>query len=281
MNFGFQISQGKKSITLSNLMRFVKGFQLILSARGLSFGFPLVNESLEQNVLYLLTTVHINLVTFAPVDQRVWFNLDNQDNNEVITCMQFQHYSNQLVYLIVPFCLAALITSKPHHALPPSSNKTPVPHEPMDDVGISPNHEQTQEYITLRQLLSEDFVSQRGVELMEVVFVTETWNTLILDRDRNSNFKIEPTNLKCCLKRALAPFIISYWAVTTTLLNVNTTTPATTPLEVKSFGKLCQTTLRQKLNSRLSQYYGSLSLDSMNNAIMSLINMGALSKSKM
>lgn len=188
--------------------------------------------------------------------------------------MQFQHYSNQLVYLIIPFCLASLITSSQSSTKSESGGS-------FDDLGLSPNQDHIQQYTYLRQLFCEEFVCQRGVELMEIMFATETWNSLVLHRDTNSNLNIEPRNLKRCLKRALAPFIIAYWGVASTLLQFGSSSTPMVPLEIKSFGKLCQTTLRTKLSSRLGQYYGALSLDCMNNAIMSLINSGGLAKEKM
>lgn len=252
-------------------MKYVLGFQKILAARGLSFGYALRNESLERNILYLLTNVHITLVTYAQVDQRIWFNVDSLEN-EVVTYMQFQHYSNQLVYLLIPFCLASLITSS-------SSCSKDMNMNSFENLSISPNQGHIQQYTYLRQLFAEDFVCQQGVELMEIMFATETWNSLILRRDSNSNYNIEPRNLKYCLKRALAPFIISYWGVALTLLQIDPS--SVEPLEIKPFGKICQNTLREKLGSRVSQYYGALSLDCINNAVVSLINSGGLMKAKM
>lgn len=269
-----QISTGKKSVALQHLLQYIKGFQKLLAARGLSFGFPLSNESLEKNVVYLLTKVHINLVTLAPVDQRVWFNVDVQGENEVISYMQFQHYSNQLVYLMVPFCLSSLITSS---SVTRNKEMTDVSNA-FEDLAISPTQQDIQEYTYMRQLFSEEFVCLRGVELMEIMFASETWNTLVLHKDSNSNFNIVPSVLKRYLKRALAPFIISYWGVASTLIQLDL---SSSPFEVKTFGKTCQATLRQKLGTRIGKYYGALSLDCVNNAVMSLINSGGLAKAKM
>lgn len=52
------------------------------------------------------------------------------------------------------------------------------------------------------------------------MFAVETWNSLILSKDSNSNFSIHPTSFKRCLIRAFAPFIIAYWGVAATLLQV-------------------------------------------------------------
>ncbi|CAL8081175.1 unnamed protein product [Orchesella dallaii] len=268
-----EISQGKKSITFPQLMSYIVGFQKLLTARGLAFGCPYPHESLDKNVQYLLTNVHIGLVTFAEVDQRVWFNVD--EDNEVIACMQLQHYSNQLVYLLAPFCLASLITSTGRREMEISSAASS-----FEDLAISPNQDHIQQYTYFRQLFSEEFVCQRGVELMEIMFAAETWNSLVLRRDSNSNFSIDPMNLRRCLKRALAPFFIAYWGLASTLVQLPTSSLTPEPLDIKSFGKLCQTTLRDKLGKQISQYYGALSLDCMNNAIMSLINSGGLARAK-
>lgn len=132
-------------------MSYIFGFDKLLTARGLTFGYPLPNETLQRNVLYLLS-VHSSLVTFVEVDQRIWFNLDL---DEVIVSMQLQHYSNQLVYLIVPFSLMAIITTMCSITEDKNGNAT----ESLSQSNI-------QEYIYLRQLFSEEFICQRGVELM-------------------------------------------------------------------------------------------------------------------
>ena len=126
----------------------MKSLQAILGTRHNQVGFPIGNGTLEENVQHILL-VHNSLCT------------RDSDNADIIVpvlepvlavqFMLFQHYSNQLLPLILPCCLVSYL-------LPP----------PASEDSSQTNYTKAQlydDYVFLREMLREDFPYQCGTEL--------------------------------------------------------------------------------------------------------------------
>ena len=125
----------------------MRSLQAILASRHNQVGYPFGNGTLEENVDHMLL-VHNSLCS------------RDTDNKDVILpvlepvlavqFMQFQHYSNQLLPLILPCCLVSYL-------LQSSTNED----------GSQTNFAKAQlyeDYSFLREMLREDFPYQTGTE---------------------------------------------------------------------------------------------------------------------
>jgi hypothetical protein len=125
-------------------MSFIHGFRALITCRGSEFGLPLSGETLEGNLRHILS-VHSSLVVCPKNEEHiVKFRVGD---DEIVDSMKFQHYANQFLPLIVPYCLIAVI-----------GKQTEEPGSLLSD------KELVKEYTFLRQLMYDDFIYQKGSE---------------------------------------------------------------------------------------------------------------------
>lgn len=134
-------------LSFPKLMNFILGFRSLITTRGSDFGQPLSGETLENNVRYILS-IHSSLV-ICPKDEEhiVKFQVGE---DETVDAMKFQHYANQFLPLVMPFCLLSILSN--------------------EDSLISLSDDLMDEYIFLRHILYEDFIYQKATEVEVIQF---------------------------------------------------------------------------------------------------------------
>jgi len=110
-----------------------------------------MNHSLEENVFFILD-VHSSFILFPhpKVKNQINFRIGPDD---AIEMMKLQHYSNQILQLLIPFSILSLLSEK--------SNDS--------EICLTPTV--VQNYVFLRQLFSDDFVYPRNSEVEVSNFV--------------------------------------------------------------------------------------------------------------
>jgi len=136
------------------------------------------------------------------------------------------------------------------------------------------------EYLFLRELLFDDFIYRKGTEVEEFMSANETDIFSRVEKSKDGDGHNLNLDIRKILKKAIEPFVIAYWGLAKTLDEVNTRSPTPSPIEVKQLTKMAQGYIRQFLGSDFPLHYGSLSLDTLNNAAMALIKLKYAEKVK-
>lgn len=172
----------------------------------MDFGLPLTGETLEWNLRHILS-IHSSLVVCPKNEEHLVHFLQAKDEeDDTVDGMKFQHYANQFIPHVLPHALIALLTE--------TSRENPEKTE-----GIDQKLSLIEEYAFLRRLLFDDFIYDQGTEGEEARNAIAIFKVYLNGQNGHKNEETE--EIKRILRLTLEPFLIAYWGMAKTLLQVN------------------------------------------------------------
>jgi len=164
---------------MEELIDGVKSIQDLLLLRKSTLGFPLNGKGLDVNVQYILR-VHSALVTVQS-DNKSLGVVVNFLPGDTVQHMVFQHYANQCLAILLPFCLYCLCNNEERMPL-----KSAISFQEANLVAeklkaqITVTDNVIEEYTFMRQLLREDFVYVAGTERQVIIIMSNKTKRLVM-----------------------------------------------------------------------------------------------------
>lgn len=200
------LSKGEKVIGFPSLVNLLTQ----MTRFGVNFALPLPGDRLEWNLRHVLDA-HQALCLCPKDEQHMLYIISGQD--EAVDGVRLQHYANQALPFLLPFSLVTVLSKSRDLQQP-------------DWASLSLS-EIKEDYVLLRQLLYNDFLYQSGTEEEELETAVSQLNTFLaklqgLDHSNSDQRKVEETKeFLDLLRTGVEPYLLAYWGVGTTLIEVN------------------------------------------------------------